>query len=118
MNATSLPQWALDILSAVPKAGEGFHNWLFRASRALWKCGRSESRSRSILENAAANCGRFVPQREIDEQFAIRRSARFNRSLLHITRGLLFNPEQREAVIQETQFGLVDLWEASPVKFR
>src|SRR5258708_13140704 len=67
MNATQLPRWARDIISAVPKAGEGFHSWLFRAARALWKCGRSESDIIAILENAAANCGRYVPQREIDE---------------------------------------------------
>jgi hypothetical protein len=36
MNAT-LPQWARDILSAIPLAGEGFHHWLFLAARALQK---------------------------------------------------------------------------------
>jgi hypothetical protein len=60
----TLPQWACDILSAIPKAGEGFHNWLFRAALALWKCGRSDYDIRAFLENAAAGCGRFVPQRE------------------------------------------------------
>src|SRR2546430_16621917 len=39
MNVT-LPQWCADIISSPPRSGEGFHNWLFRAARGLWRCGR------------------------------------------------------------------------------
>jgi hypothetical protein len=117
MNATLLPQWALDILSAVPKSGEGFHNWLFRAARALWKCGRSEYDIRAVLENAAANCGRFVPQREIDQ--AVMNS---EVSALQPFPGQYHawpecNDEQRRAVIAETGCELMDLWESSPIRF-
>jgi hypothetical protein len=49
MNAT-LPQWCADIISSPPRSGEGFHNWLFRAARALWKCGRDENDIREILK--------------------------------------------------------------------
>ncbi len=59
MNGT-LPQWCADILSNPPRSGEGFHNWLFRAARGLWKCGRDENDIREVLENAAATCGRPV----------------------------------------------------------
>src|SRR5215475_6212245 len=47
MNAT-LPQWCADIISNPPAAGTGFHLWLFRAGRALWKCGRDENEIRAI----------------------------------------------------------------------
>jgi hypothetical protein len=117
MNAT-LPTWAADIVTNPPRSPGGFHNWLFCAARALWKCGRSEYDIRSILESAAANCGRFVPQREIDD--AIRNSqvsALQPLSVRHRPWPAL-NREQREAVIQKAKFSLVDLWEASPVKFR
>jgi len=63
--ALQLPQWAADTVSTPPQSGEGFHNWLFLAARALWKCGRDESDIRAYLENAAANCGRHVTREEI-----------------------------------------------------
>jgi hypothetical protein len=115
MNAT-LPQWARDILSAIPLAGEGFHHWLFLAARALWKCGRSEIDIRSILENAAANCGRFVPQREINETIRNAQVSAFQPFTGQYHPWPALNREQRKAVIQEVQCGLVDLWEASPVR--
>jgi hypothetical protein len=117
MNATSLPQWALDILSAVPRAGEGFHNWLFRAARALWKCGRDENEIRAILENTASTCGRFVPQREIDEAVRNSQVSAFQPLSVPHHPWPAPNREQREAVIAETQFALVDLWEMDPIKF-
>jgi hypothetical protein len=63
----SLPQWCIDIIANPPRSGEGFHNWLFRAARALWKCGRIENDIRAILENAADGCGRRVTAHEIDD---------------------------------------------------
>jgi hypothetical protein len=117
MNA-ALPTWAVDILSAVPKSGEGFHSWLFRAACVLWKCGRSESDIREVLENAASTCGRFVPQREIDEAVRNSQVSAFQPlSVLHRPWPAL-NREQREAVIKKAKFSLVDLWEASPVRFK
>jgi hypothetical protein len=115
MNAISLPRWALDILSAIPKAGEGFHGWLFRAARALWNCGRDENEIRAILENAASTCGRFVPEREIDEAICNSQVSAFQPFTVPVHPWPALNHEQREAVIEETQFALVDLWEASPV---
>ena len=113
-----LPQWVADILSAIPKAGEGFHNWLFRAARALWKCGCSEYDIRAILENAASTCGRFVPEREIDDAIRNSEVSAFQPlSVLHRPWPGL-NREQREASIAETAHGLVDVWEESPVTFR
>ena len=63
----TLPQWARDILSSPPPAGSGFHGWIFRAAKALSRCGRDEHEIRAILETAAAGCGRRVPPREIED---------------------------------------------------
>jgi hypothetical protein len=117
MNAT-LPQWCADIIANPPRAGTGFHLWLFRAARALWKCGRSEYDIRAILENAAALCGRFVPQREIDEAIHNSQVSAFQPLSAPHHPWPALNHEQREAVIAETQCGLVDLWEASPARVK
>jgi hypothetical protein len=110
----TLPQWARDILSAVPKSGEGFHNWLFRAARALWKCDRTENDIRPILENAAALCGRRIPDREIDQ--AIKNSQRDGYQFengYYAKPWPALNPEKRKEAIAKGS-GLVDLWEISP----
>ncbi len=117
MKTTLLPQWARDIISAIPQAGEGFHNWLFRAARALWKCGRSEYDIRAILESAASACGRFVPQREIDEAIRNSQVSAFQPCLTQYRAWPVFDKARREAVIAEAQCSLVDLWEESPAKF-
>ena len=114
---TTLPQWARDILSAIPKAGEGFHNWLFRAARALWKCGRSKYDIRAVLENAAANCGRFVPQREINEAIRNSQVSASQPCPAQYHAWPEFNEEQRGAVIAEAGCELMDLWESSPIRF-
>jgi hypothetical protein len=116
METTQLPQWVIDILSAIPKEGEGFHNWLFRAARALWRCGRDKNEIRAILENATSTCGRFVPQREIDEAIRNSRVSASQPLSVQHHRWPALNREQREAVIREVQCGLVDLWEVSPVR--
>jgi hypothetical protein len=116
VNAT-LPQWVRDIISAVPRAGEGFHSWLFRAARALWKCGRDENEIRAVLENAASTCGRFVPQREIDEAIRNSQVSAFESCPAQYRAWPVFDKDRRQAVIAETQFSLVDLWEESPIEF-
>jgi hypothetical protein len=118
MNATQLPQWCIDIVSNPPRSGqgEGFHNWLFRAARALWKCGRSESDIHSILENAASTSGRYVPAREIEQAVKNSRTSAFQPASLQHRAWPSVNTEQREA-ITASGFGLVDLWEISPVRF-
>jgi hypothetical protein len=116
MNTTQLPQWCADIISAVPKASEGFHQWLFSAARALWKCGRSEYDIRSILENAASTCGRYVPTREIEQAVKNSRTSAFQPASLQRRAWPSVNTEQREA-ITASGFGLVDFWEISPIRF-
>ena len=115
MNAT-LPQWAADILTTPPRSGEGFHLWLFRAARALWKCGRDENDIREILENAAATCGRCVSLREIEDAVRNSRKGAFQPASAQRRAWPSVNAEQREAVIA-TGFGVVDLWGISPIRF-
>ena len=112
----TLPQWCVDIVSNPPRSGEGFHNWLFCAARALWKCGRSEYDIRAILENAASTCGRYVPEREISETVRNSQVSAFQPLSVQHRPWPALNREQREAIIA-TGFGLVDLWEISPIRF-
>jgi hypothetical protein len=112
----TLPQWAADILAAVPRSGEGFHSWLFRGARALWKCGREGDDICEILQNAAATCGRYVPAREIEDAVRNSRASVFQPASAYRQPWPSVNAEQREAVIA-TGFGLVDLWEMSPIRF-
>jgi hypothetical protein len=116
MRATLLPQWCGDIIANPPRAGEGFHNWLFRAARGLWKCGREASDIREILENAATTCGRRVSGREIADAVRHSQSRAFRPASAQHQPWPVVNHEQREAIIA-IGFGLVDLWEVSPVRF-
>jgi hypothetical protein len=115
MNAT-LPQWCADIVSSPPRSGEGFHAWLFRAARGLWKCGRNADEIREILENAATTCGRRVSAREIADAVRHSQTSAFQPGTAQHHPWPVVNHEQREAVIA-SGFGLVDLWELSPVRF-
>jgi hypothetical protein len=115
MNAT-LPQWCVDIVANPPRTGEGFHNWLFHAARALWKCGREANDITAILENAATTCGRYVPQREIENAVRNSQASAFQPASLQRRAWPSVNQEQRAAIIRDGG-GLVDLWEVSPVRF-
>jgi hypothetical protein len=114
--AVKLPQWAADILATPPKSGEGFHLWLFRAGRALWKCGRDEDDIRAFLENAAVTCGRRVPEGEIADAVRNSHMGAFEPAGAHRQSWPSVNAEQREAITGRG-FRLVDLWEISPVRF-
>jgi hypothetical protein len=111
-----LPRWAADIIANPPRSGQGVHFWLFRAARALWRCGRNESEIQAILENGATTCGRRVTRREVED--AVKNSERgaFQLASSRQTPWPSLNIEQREAVIA-SRLGLVDLWEFSPVRF-
>ena len=118
MNAKikQLPQWCVDIIANPPQSGEGFHNWLFCAARALWKCGRDEPDIVALLESAAATCGRYVPQRKIENAVRNSQGSAFQPASLQRQAWPSVNTEQREA-ITASAFGLVDLWEISPIRF-
>jgi hypothetical protein len=111
-----LPRWAVDIIANPPRSGEGFHDWLYRSARALWKCGRDENDISAILENAATTCGRHVLAREIQDAVKNSRTSAFQPASAQRRSWPSVNREQREAIIASGN-GLVDLWETSPVRF-
>jgi len=113
---TTLPQWCRDIIANPPRSGEGFHNWMFRAARGLWKCGRHGNDIRELLQNAAAACGRHVSEREILDAVRHSQTSAFQLTRARHRPWTAVNHEQREGVIA-TGLGLVDLWEISPVRF-
>src|SRR5262245_19396709 len=116
MNATrQLPLWCVDIIANPPRSGEGFHSWLFRAARALWKCGPEPNDIREILENAAETCGRFIPKREIEQALQNSRTNAFQPAIAWPQAWPCLNHKQRETIIA-TGRGLVDLWEISPTR--
>jgi hypothetical protein len=116
-SVKQLPTWARDLLACPPAAGAGFHAWLFRCARALFKCGRDEGDIRQILENAADACGRRVPAREIGD--AIENAQRTAHTRQPYAQQRKPWPEADEAArraITASGAGLVDLWEESPVR--
>jgi hypothetical protein len=116
MNMTvPLPPWCADIIANPPQSGEGFHRWLFRAARALWKCGRTENDIRALLENAASTCGRHVSATEIDDALRNSRTIAFQSASTRCRAWPTINDEQREAIIA-SGFGLADVWERSPIR--
>jgi hypothetical protein len=113
-----LPQFVRDLLASPPRAGEGVNLYLFRLARVLHPY-RTEREIAGILEAVTANCGRVVTEKEIRR--AIENSKGAARQPRQSTPRTeppwpTTNREQREAVINETDEGLVDLWEASPVR--
>ena len=117
MKVTQLPQWCADIIAHPPRSSEGFHNWLFRAACGLWKCGREANDIREILENAATTCGRRVSAREIADAVRHSQTSAFQLATAQHQPWPVVNHEQREAIIAGG-FGLVDLWEISPFRFK
>ena len=59
-----LPQFVRDLLASPPQAGEGIHSYLFRLARVLhpW---REEDVIADLLRANTADCGRVVPESEI-----------------------------------------------------
>jgi hypothetical protein len=115
-----LPAFLSDMLAAPPQAGEGVHGWLFRVARNL-HAHLPAGEIVSLLERRVENCGRFVPRSEIVS--AVQNSlpcawqpGSRSQSIQAAPRWPIVNQEQREAIIH-VGGGLVDLWEASPVRF-
>jgi hypothetical protein len=82
----------------------------------LWKCGREANDIGEILENAATTCGRRVSAREISDAVLHSQTSAFQPATAQHQPWPVVNHEQREAIIA-SGFGLVDLWEISPVRF-
>jgi hypothetical protein len=117
MKSTSqLPQWCIDTVANPPQSGQGFHNWLFRAARALWKCGRDENDIREILRNAAETCGRLVRRKEVEDAIRNAHVSAFQPGYIAQQAWPAVNHKEREIVIT-SGLGVSDLWEISPQRF-
>ena len=117
-----LPPFLEELLGACPKSGEGVHAWLFRVARQL-HAHLPAVEIVVLLERASAHCGRPVPRSEITAavQNSILCAWQPNdrsggSSNISAPKWPVVNQEQREAIIRDG-VGLVDLWEASPVRF-
>jgi hypothetical protein len=113
-----LPAFLQEQLGACPQAGEGVHGWLFRMSRQL-HAHMPAPKIVDLLESCVANCGRVVPRSEIVS--AVQNSLGCawrpgSRSQPAAPKWPGVNQEQREAIVRDGGGGLVDLWEASPVR--
>lgn len=116
-----LPDWIRGLIASPPRAGTGFHHWLFRVASALHRHWPDDE-IRGLLRNAAGTCGRFVSDREIDD--AIRNSLsppQSRTSSANRTPARKPWPGRNETLISQVLapldgFGRYDLWEASPIR--
>jgi hypothetical protein len=112
-----LPLFVRDLLATPPKRGEGLNLWLYKVARFLHPY-RSPADILQLL--AAVTVGEPVKPGEIER--AVKNSAATawkpgkHATLTHAPAWPPVNTEQREAIIA-SGVGLVDLWEASPVRF-
>ena len=115
--APSLPQFVRDLLASPPRRGEGLNLWFYRVARVL-----HPFRSSTEIEQLLAGATNGQPVRHGEIERAVKRSAATAWQPGQPVSPTLFpiwpsvNVEQREAIIA-TGFGLVDLWEISPIRF-
>lgn len=114
----TLPQFVRDLLASPPRRGGGLNLWFYRVARVLHPF-RDSAEIVELLR--AATAGQRVRRGEIER--AVERSkakawkpGEASQSPAQTTAWPKVNAEQREAVIA-SGFGLVDLWEVSPVRF-
>jgi hypothetical protein len=116
-DASTLPQFVRDLLASPPHRGEGLNLWFYRTARVLHPY-RDSAEIINLLY--AATAGEAVKRGEIER--AVERSKATAWQPGQLRCGAAFsawpkvNQEQREA-ITATGFGLVDLWEISPIRF-
>jgi hypothetical protein len=118
-SARELPQFVRDLLASPPRAGGGVNLYLFRVARGMHPH-RSEREILDTLRAVTAGCGRIVTETELRRAVENSRAAVWTPGSGNPVRATpawpIINVEQREAVIADG-FGLVDLWELSPVRF-
>ena len=115
-----LPVFLQEMLSACPHTGEGVHKWLFRTARQL-HAHLPAVEIVNLLERVSANCGRFVPRREIvsavqDSLECAWQPGSQSQPIHAAPKWPGVNQEQREAIVRDGG-AVVDLWEASTVCF-
>jgi hypothetical protein len=120
-TAKGLPQFVRDMLAAPPRAGDGVNGYLFCLARVLHPY-RSEGEILDTLRAVTANCGRVVTKKEIQRAVENSRLAAWTpgegNPARIAPRWPSVNHEHRQAALAAADgFGLVDLWEGSPIRF-
>src|SRR6266550_496594 len=117
-HASELPRFVRDLLASPPRRGQGLNLWFYRVARVLHPY-RDSAEIIELLK--AATAGEPVKRGEIER--AVERSTATAwqpgqppRTAAQGSAWPSVNREQREAIIA-TGFGLVDLWEISPIRF-
>jgi hypothetical protein len=106
------------MLASPPRAGDGVNLYLYRTARVLHPY-RSEEEIHDILRAVSSGCGRVVTDKEIRRAIVHSKTTAWKPGEGTPVRAEPWpkvNAEQREAVIAAMGVGLVDLWEASPVR--
>jgi hypothetical protein len=116
--ATGLPQFVYDMLASQPSRGGGLHNWLYRIARVRHPY-RTPDEIIEFLR--AATYGEPIKPNEIEDAVKNSAATAWNpgQSPQNVTPSKAWpkvNADAREAVIASGA-ELVDLWEASPVRF-
>jgi hypothetical protein len=130
-----VPDWIREeVLPSAPVAGEGVHRFLFDLARILMPW-RSEDEIDCILHGYAADCGRYVPEREIAaairsaRPYAWQGSTNGSKGAAAMHNERPYQPHapvpprwppvdqsKLEALCDEG-YAVVDLWEASPIRY-
>jgi hypothetical protein len=116
-TTTQLPPWVCDLLASPPKRGEGLNNWLFRRARVLHAF-RGNNEIIELLR--AATFGEAVKHGEIERQVQCSRKVAWERGQSTQQRAAPAWPkldQQQRATAIAPKGELVDLWEASPIRF-
>ena len=112
-----LPQFVRDLLSSPPTRGGGLNNWFYRVARVLHPY-RPTSEIVRLLQ--AATAGERVGHGEIEHAVERSRATAWHPGQPHdvaiASPWPKVNEERRAAVIASVGYGLVDLWETSPVR--
>ena len=118
-RTTELPRFLLDLLATCPRAGEGVHGWLFKVARQL-HAHRPPEEIISLLAATVAGCGRAVPVSEIESAVDSAKDCAWQPGRTGCSSPAPFRtwPEVNQTARREIAkaCGLVDLWEASPVR--
>jgi hypothetical protein len=113
---TALPRFVHDLLRSPPHRSEGLNIWFFRAARLLWPY-REEGEIVNLLK--AATYGESVRSGEIERAVKRSKSCAWQPGQPNHIRDSpkwpALSVQQRLAIIRDGG-GLVDLWEASPVR--
>jgi hypothetical protein len=118
---SDLPQFLLDMIACVPRAGDGVHAWIYKVSRQL-HAHRNEEDIFYLLKVALDDCGRSVPDKEIWDAVRNSKGTAWQPNLAGEP-VIVVQPtwparakDKIDAIVRKG-LGLQDLWDKSPKRF-